>query len=235
MGRSGDRCLSGSARGGGPRNCASDGRAWVCGSGPSRICALPDAPIWARCSWTARRSARTTRRRAQGGRLSHALGRSLGGYGTKAVLARDARGLALAFVLLCGQASELRGAPALLAAVTGIGPTARVVCNRAYSSRRWRRMIEEAGAEPCVPANRTHPHASYDRSAYRRRHPIENAWTRLKESRAIATRHDKNAASYLENYTSQPHSIGCLTGLREGRLPCDPSGEGMRYLGAGQG
>lgn len=50
----------------------------------------------------------------------------------------------------------MRAAPALLATVVALGPVGRVVCDRAYSSRPWRLMIEEAGADPCVPANRTH-------------------------------------------------------------------------------
>ena len=114
-------------------------------------------------------------------------------------MACDGRGLAVACALLCGQASELRAAPALLADVAAIGPPTRVVCDRAYSSRPWRRMITEAGAEPCVPANRTHPPAPYDRSAYRRSHRVENVWARLKENRAIATRYEKTAASYRGN------------------------------------
>lgn len=57
-------------------------------------------------------------------------------------------------------------------------------------------MIEEAGAEPCVPANRTHPPASYDRATYRRRHKVENLWARLKDMRAIAFRFEKTASSF---------------------------------------
>ena len=111
-------------------------------------------------------------------------------------MACDANGLALAFDLLCGQASELRAAPALLADVRTIGPIGRVICDRAYSSGPWRRMIEDVGAEPCVPANRTHPSVPYDRAAYRRRHRVENLWARLKDVRAVAFRTDKTARSY---------------------------------------
>ena len=104
--------------------------------------------------------------------------------------------MALAFDLLCGQASELRAAPALLADVRAIGPIGRVVCDRAYSSGPWRRMIEDAKAEPCVPANRTHPPVRYNRAAYKRRHKVENLWARLKDVRAVAFRTDKTAHSY---------------------------------------
>ena len=72
-----------------------------------------------------------------------------------------------------------------------------MVCDRAYSSKRWREAITNAGAEPVVPANPTHPEVPYDRAAYRRRHHVEQAWGRLKEWRAVATRYEKTAASYL--------------------------------------
>lgn len=75
----------------------------------------------------------------------------------------------------------------------------RVICDRGYSSVRWRRLIKEAGAEPVVPKNPTHLLAPthHDRAAYRRRHRVENLWARLKEWRAVATRYDKTAASFL--------------------------------------
>jgi transposase len=127
------------------------------------------------------------------------LGRSRGGYGTKAVVACDGRGLALSFALLCGQASELKAAPKLLDAICAIGSPGRVVCDRACSSKEWRAQIEAVGAEPCVPANKTHPEVAYDERAYKRRRHVENLWARLKENRAIATRYEKTAASYTGN------------------------------------
>ena len=63
-------------------------------------------------------------------------------------------------------------------------------------------MIEEAGAERCVPADRTHPFAPYDRPAYKRCHRVENLWARLKDVRAVAFRTDKTVRSY--------HGARCL-------------------------
>ena len=90
----------------------------------------------------------------------------------------------------------MRAAPILLAQLTALGRVGRVACDRAYSSRPWRRAIEAAGAEPCIPANKTHPPAPYDHKACARRHRVENPWGRPKEWRAIATRCDKTAASF---------------------------------------
>ena len=56
----------------------------------------------------------------------------------------------------------------------------------------------EAGALPVTRSNPTHRKAEhFDRAACRRRHKVENCWARLKEWRAVATRHDKTAAGFL--------------------------------------
>ena len=109
----------------------------------------------------------------------------------------DRFGRALGFRLLPGQAHELRAAEALLAVAVSLGAVVRVVCDRAYSSASWREAIAAVGAEPVVPSQPTHPTVVHDRAAYRRRHHVEQAWGRLKEWRAVATRYEKTADSYV--------------------------------------
>jgi len=126
-----------------------------------------------------------------------ALGRSRGGYGTKACTVCDGAGRAFGFTLIPGQASELRAAPGLLLAAALLGTIRRVVCDGAYSSAAWFALMMEVGAQPVVRSNPTHPrHPHFDRAAYRRRHKVENLWSRLKEWRALATRYDKTATSF---------------------------------------
>ena len=103
----------------------------------------------------------------------------------------------MAFRLLPGNRNEIRAAPALLAAAVSLGRVRRVICDRAYSKAAWREAIREAGAEPVVPAQPTRPEVRYRRAAYRRRHHVEQAWARLKEWPAVATRYEKRAESYL--------------------------------------
>ena len=148
--------------------------------------------------WHERAGARQGGRRQRGARLN-ALGRSRGGFGTKACTICDALGRAIAFALLPGQGHELSCAPTLLSTARALGRVERVICDRGYSSVRWRRLIKDAGAEPVVPKNPTHWSApsQYNRAAYRRRHRVENLWARLKEWRALATCYDKTSASYL--------------------------------------
>ena len=92
---------------------------------------------------------------------------------------------------------ELRGALPLLAKAAALNRVGRVVCDRAYSSLSWQQAIARIGAEPCVPANRTHPPVPYDRAAYARRARVERLWGRLEEHRAVANRYDKTASSFL--------------------------------------
>ena len=99
--------------------------------------------------------------------------------------------------MLPGHRSELKASDALLLAAVRLGPVGRVVCDRGYSSAAWREAISGVGAEPVVPAHPTHPAVAYDGAAYRRRHRVEQLWGRLKEWRAVATRYEKTAGSYL--------------------------------------
>jgi transposase len=85
---------------------------------------------------------------AAGGAAAQALGRSRGGFGSKAMAVCDRRGRALAFTLLPGQASELKATTSLLAALpAGIGwiaasPRARSGARSSAKVRcRWSRPI----------------------------------------------------------------------------------------------
>src|SRR4051794_31470500 len=77
----------------------------------------------------------SSKRRAQ----REALGRSRGGFGTKACAVADGRGRAVAFAVAPGQAHELPVAPALLDRL----PRAPrwVVGDRGYSSHAFRQLI----------------------------------------------------------------------------------------------
>lgn len=106
----------------------------------------------------------------------------------------DARGRLLAVAVLPGQRPDLDAARALLAALPG--PPGRVVGDRGLSAAWLRAEAAARGAEPCIPAQPTHPAAPFDRAAYARRNLVERFWGRMKERRGIATRFDKAAACY---------------------------------------
>lgn len=106
----------------------------------------------------------------------------------------DAAGRLLALAVLAGHKHDLDAARGLLAALPG--RPGRVVGDRGLSAAWLRADIAALDAEPCIPAQPTHPAAPFDRAAYARRNVVERFWARMKEWRGVAARYDKAAACY---------------------------------------
>src|SRR3954449_3431622 len=81
-----------------------------------------------------------------------ALGRSRGGYGTKACVIADGLGRAVAFILAPGQAHELPHAVPLLRRLPGVPQW--VVADRGLTSHAFREHIWNLGARPAIPSKR---------------------------------------------------------------------------------
>ena len=124
-----------------------------------------------------------------------ALGRSRGGYGTKACVIADGLGRAVAFILAPGQAHELPHAIPLLNRLPGVPKW--VVADRGFSSHACREHIWERGAQPAIPFKQNEAPVACPDWIYVNRHRVENLWARLKEWRAIATRYEKTASSFM--------------------------------------
>ena len=107
----------------------------------------------------------------------------------------DAIGRAVAFILAPGQAHELPHAVALLDRLPGI--PGWVVADRGYSSHAFREHIWSLGARPVIPARRNEDPLACRRWIYVHRNQVERLWGRLKEWRAVATRYEKTARSYM--------------------------------------
>ena len=107
----------------------------------------------------------------------------------------DALGNPTGFHLTPGQTHDLDGADALLpdsAADT-------IIADKAFDAdERLIQPLQQAGTRIVIPpkSNRT-INREYDEDLYRARHLIENFFARLKQFRAIATRYDKRAATFL--------------------------------------
>ena len=114
---------------------------------------------------------------------------------TKIQALTDALGNPLAFHLSPEQASDLAGADVLwedLAAES-------LLADKGYDAdERVIQRLQQAGKKPVIPPkrNRREPR-EYDRELYKARHLVENFFARLKQYRAIATRYDKLAESFL--------------------------------------
>jgi len=124
-----------------------------------------------------------------------ALGRSRGGYGSKACVIADAQGRAIGFALAPGQAHELPLAPLLLT-VLSIIPL-WIVVDRGYASHAFRELIWNLGARPAIPAKRNEAAVACPPWIYQNRNRVERLWARLKEWRAVATRYEKTACSFM--------------------------------------
>src|SRR4051794_22786847 len=124
-----------------------------------------------------------------------ALGRSRGGYGTKACVIADGLGRAVAFILAPGQAHELPQAIPLLERLPGVPKW--VVADRGLSSHAFREHIWTLGARPAIPSKRNEEEVACPDWIYANRNHVERLWSRLKEWRAIATRYEKTASSFM--------------------------------------
>ena len=109
--------------------------------------------------------------------MREALGRSRGGYGTKACVIADGRGRAIAFALAPGQAHELPLAPGLLGCLPDV--PGWIVGDRGFASDAFRERIWNLGARPAIPPKRRDapvacPEWIYG-NRYRRREPLGTA------------------------------------------------------------
>ena len=125
------------------------------------------------------------------------LGRSRGGLSTKLHATCDALGNPTSFHLTPGQASDLAGADALLPDL--VPHIQALLADTAYDAQeRVLDVLEQAEVTIVIPpkTNRRQPR-SYDTHLYQARHLIENFFAKLKQYRALATRYDKRAVSFL--------------------------------------
>ncbi len=94
-------------------------------------------------------------------------------------------------MLTPGQASDLEGFDALVEAIR----SDVLIADKGYDAdQRVRAVLAKAGKTTVIPPrrNRKRP-ASYDKELYKKRHRIENFFSRLKDFRALATRYEKSA------------------------------------------
>ena len=129
------------------------------------------------------------------GAQRQAIGRSRGGRNTKIHALADAKGRLLSILLTGGEAHDCPPAKRLIRRVKA---AAKLLGDKAYDSAELRQWLDERDTKPVIPnrSNRKQPF-SFDKKSYKLRHLIENAFSRLKDFRRIATRYDKLARNYL--------------------------------------
>src|ERR687897_1754560 len=123
------------------------------------------------------------------------LGRSRGGFGTKACVIANASGRAIGFALAPGQAHEQPLAPLLLTLLSLV--PGWIVADRGYASQAFRDLIWSLGARPAIPSKSNEAPVHCSAWIYVNRNRVERLWSRLKEWRAVATRYEKTACSFM--------------------------------------
>ena len=123
-----------------------------------------------------------------------AIGRSRGGLTTKIHAIVDALGNPVALSLTPGQAHDITQAVPLLDQVE---PEA-FLADKGYDSDALVETLKERGITPVIPskANRKVPRKT-DFALYRERNLVERFFCKIKQYRAISTRYDKLANTFL--------------------------------------
>jgi transposase len=97
-----------------------------------------------------------------------------------------------------GQQHAVTVAEAVLHAVPEECPVKAAVMDKAYDSDAIRKTLRDEGSKAVIPSktNRVKPIA-HDKKLYRRRNCVERWVGKLKQFRAVATRYDKLACTFM--------------------------------------
>lgn len=107
----------------------------------------------------------------------------------------DGKGRAVAFALAPGQAHE---APLALGLIDALPDApAWIVGDRGLAAHALRELIWAIGARPAIPAKRNEAPVACRSWIYQNRNMVERLWARLKDWRAVATRYEKTARSFV--------------------------------------
>lgn len=109
----------------------------------------------------------------------------------------DALGNPTGFHLTPGQAHDREGADALLPEI--LEPIQALLADKAYDAKeRVLDLLEKDKVQIVIPPKKSRTEQrEYDEDMYKWRHLVENFFQKLKQYRAIATRYDKRASSFL--------------------------------------
>ncbi|UOA34084.1 hypothetical protein DSM110093_03919 (plasmid) [Sulfitobacter sp. DSM 110093] len=109
----------------------------------------------------------------------------------------DALGNLVRFLLLPGQAHDMKGVAPLIRDVS----FGALMADKAFDANWLLEELDARGTTAVIPpkANRKHQRDN-DADAYKWRHLVENYFAKIKEFRGIATRYDKTDCSYIASW-----------------------------------
>ena len=124
------------------------------------------------------------------GELGRLIGKTRGGWNTKLHAVCDAKGRILSLYLTGANVSDCKGVEVLLEKLPRrVEP---FLGDMGYDSNEIRNLLASMGITPCIPGRsmRNEP-IQCDKKLYKQRHKIENAFSKLKDWRRVATRYDR--------------------------------------------
>ena len=109
----------------------------------------------------------------------------------------DALGNLVRFLLLPGQAHDMKGVASLIKDIS----FEALLADKAFDADWLLQDIDARGAAAVIPpkVNRM-VQRDYDTEVYKWRHMVENYFAKIKEFRGIATRDDKTESSYTASW-----------------------------------
>ena len=138
----------------------------------------------------------TSRLRAERGAHRRGLGRSRGGFTSKLHCLADALGRPLAFHLTVGEAADCKAYDVLID-LPERAPDA-LLADKGYDADAIRADLGERKIEAVIPGrSNRRVKIEHNRVLYKQRNRIERMFGHLKINRAIATRYDQLANSFL--------------------------------------
>jgi len=131
------------------------------------------------------------------GTQHQAIGRSRGGLTTTIVGMVDTLGNLFRFLLLPGQAHDMKGVAPLIHDVS----FGALLADKAFDADLLLQDLDERDATAVIPpkSNRK-AQRDYNTHMYKWRHLVENYFAKIKKFRGIATQYDKTDTSYAANW-----------------------------------
>ena len=109
----------------------------------------------------------------------------------------DALGNLTRFLLLPGQAHDMKGVALLIKGIS----FGALLADKAFDADWLLAELDDRGAAAIIPPKSNQKHQrDYDKDAYRWRHLVANSFARIKECRGIATRYVKTDSSYAASW-----------------------------------
>lgn len=136
-------------------------------------------------------------RRRKRGTREQAFGQSRGGFTSKVHCICDASGIPLGFHLTPGEAADCKAYEVLIELPEQ--RCAALLADKGYDTNAIRDDLKQRGIRAVIPprSNRTTA-IRWNKRDYKQRNRIERTFGHLKISRAVATRYDKLARSFLD-------------------------------------